>query len=161
MPIIWAGIAETSAAAEAMKTLSRSFTLVELLVVCGIISILAAISTSNLLEAQTRAKVSRVKADMRTMVTAVESYAVDHSKYPIRHHRWEWGDRALQYGASAMVHHAPGTEKIYDPDWEERFAAVGLHVVTTPVAYLTALPCDVFNLPAKYAGALRGSFHYG
>jgi prepilin-type N-terminal cleavage/methylation domain-containing protein len=58
------------------------FTLIELLIVVAIIAILAAIAVPNFLEAQVRAKVSRVKADMRSMATAIESYNVDNNKYP-------------------------------------------------------------------------------
>ena len=60
----------------------RAFTLIELLIVVAIIAILAAIAVPNFLEAQVRAKVSRVKADLRTIVTALESYAVDYNRYP-------------------------------------------------------------------------------
>lgn len=62
--------------------MKRAFTLIELLIVVAIIAILAAIAVPNFLEAQTRAKVSRVRADVRTIVTALESYAVDWNKYP-------------------------------------------------------------------------------
>jgi prepilin-type N-terminal cleavage/methylation domain-containing protein len=58
------------------------FTLIELLIVVAIIAILAAIAVPNFLEAQTRAKVSRVMADLRTIATCLESYAVDHNHYP-------------------------------------------------------------------------------
>src|SRR5690349_11907880 len=61
---------------------TKAFTLIELLIVVAIIAILAAIAVPNFLEAQTRSKVSRAKADMRTMVTGLESYAVDNNKYP-------------------------------------------------------------------------------
>ena len=87
----------------------QGFTLIELLIVVAIIAILAAIAVPNFLEAQTRAKVSRGKADMRTIATALETYAVDYNKYPIG-------------------------------GWSEN----GLIVLTTPVAYLTALYEDVF-----------------
>jgi prepilin-type N-terminal cleavage/methylation domain-containing protein len=60
----------------------NAFTLIELLIVVAIIAILAAIAVPNFLEAQTRSKVSRVKADMRTLATALESYAVDTNHYP-------------------------------------------------------------------------------
>ncbi len=59
------------------------FTLIELLVAVAIISILAAIAVPNFLAAQTRSKVSRAKADMAFIRTALESYAVDEGSYPL------------------------------------------------------------------------------
>ncbi len=61
----------------------RAFTLIELLIVVAIIAILAAIAVPNFLEAQTRSKVSRAKADLRTIRTALEAYAVDANSYPL------------------------------------------------------------------------------
>lgn len=60
----------------------RAFTLIELLIVVAIIAILAAIAVPNFLEAQTRAKISRVNAELRTFATAIETYRLDYSKYP-------------------------------------------------------------------------------
>ena len=60
----------------------QAFTLIELLIVVAIIAILAAIAVPNFLEAQTRAKVSRVKGDFSCLATALESYCVDNSRYP-------------------------------------------------------------------------------
>jgi general secretion pathway protein G len=37
----------------------------------------------NFLQAQTRAKVARVKAEMRTVATAAEAYLVDYNRYPM------------------------------------------------------------------------------
>jgi len=56
------------------------FTLIELLIVVAIIAILAAIAVPNFLEAQTRAKVARVKNDFRTLATAIEAYSVDWNR---------------------------------------------------------------------------------
>ena len=61
---------------------SKAFTLIELLIVVAIIAILAAIAVPNFLEAQTRSKVSRAKADMRSVATSIESYRVDNNQYP-------------------------------------------------------------------------------
>jgi len=56
--------------------------LIELLVVVGIIAILAAIAVPHLLEAQTRAKVSAAKNNLRIVAGALEAYHVDFSAYP-------------------------------------------------------------------------------
>ncbi len=63
--------------------LQRAFTLIELLIVVAIIAILAAIAVPNFLEAQVRAKAARAKADLRTIATGLESYAVDNNRYPL------------------------------------------------------------------------------
>ncbi|MCX7016786.1 MAG: type II secretion system protein [Candidatus Sumerlaeota bacterium] len=63
---------------------NRAFTLIELLIVVGIIAILAAIAVPNFLEAQTRAKVSRVASDFHALHTALECYCVDNNTYPQR-----------------------------------------------------------------------------
>jgi prepilin-type N-terminal cleavage/methylation domain-containing protein len=65
----------------------RAFTLIELLIVVAIIAILAMIAVPNFLEAQTRSKIARGKADMRTIQTAVEAYYVDNNVYPSPSHR--------------------------------------------------------------------------
>ncbi len=60
----------------------RAFTLIELLIYVAIIAILALVALPNFLEAQTRSKISRVRADHRTMATALEAYFVDINTYP-------------------------------------------------------------------------------
>src|SRR6058998_374980 len=61
---------------------NKGFTLIELLIVVAIIGIIAAIATPNLLNAIDRGKQKRTMADMRSVGTAIESYAVDNNFYP-------------------------------------------------------------------------------
>jgi len=66
-----------------LKRDSKGFTLIELLIVVAIIGIIAAIAIPNLLNAIDRGKQKRTMADVRSVGTAVESYAVDNNVYPI------------------------------------------------------------------------------
>lgn len=61
------------------------FTLIELLIVIAIILILIAIAMPNFMEAQIRAKVVRVKADLRTVDVAMNMYLQDFKSYPPDH----------------------------------------------------------------------------
>jgi len=71
-----------------MQINRRGFTLVELLVVMGIILILVALAIPAVNSARNRAKDTEVKAGCNTIQSALERYAVDHGgHYPGAH--WE------------------------------------------------------------------------
>jgi len=60
---------------------THAFTLIELLIVVAIIGILAAIAVPNFLNAQTRAKIARSKADLKALSLAEEMYFIDNNIY--------------------------------------------------------------------------------
>ena len=66
-----------------MKQDAKGFTLIELLIVVAIIGIIAAIAIPNLLNAIDRGKQKRTMADLRSMGTAIEQYAIDSNFYPV------------------------------------------------------------------------------
>lgn len=111
------------------------FSLIELLIVVMIITILASIAVPNFLEAQTRSKVTRVKADMRTLILAVESYQMDHEAYPVRRNTL-----------------AIGSGQIQVPEVVERVRQMS--VLTSPIAYLTSLPPDIFETQLQWPNNL-------
>ena len=104
----------------------RGFTLIELLIVVAIIAVLAAIAVPNFLEAQNRSKVSRAAADLATVTTALESYAVDWNRYP----------PARSFCAGGME-----SEDDYYMCPPE---------ITSPVSYISQRPEDVFNPGHQY-----------
>jgi type II secretion system protein G len=63
-------------------TKRRGFTLIELLIVVAIIGLIAGIAIVNMINAIQRGKQKRSMADMKTLATAVEAYAVDRNYYP-------------------------------------------------------------------------------
>jgi len=114
-----------------MRTSLRAFTLIELLIVVAIIAILAAIAVPNFLEAQTRSKVSRFMADLRTCATGMEAYYVDANRYPPAD--------LYPAGHDASI---TGPNDIYAlPGGAEGYTSRRL---TTPIAYVSSLPSDIF-----------------
>jgi len=126
-----------------MKKL-RGFTLIELLIVVAIIAILAAIAVPNFLEAQVRAKVSRVKSDQRSLATAIESYYVDNNQYPAVAGGTGPGVEEGGLGAvdSQFYSTAPTTTGF--PKTFRRRGTSQLQTLTTPVAYITSYFPDPF-----------------
>jgi len=114
------------------KTHSKAFTLIELLIVVAIIAILALIAVPNFLEAQTRAKVSRTKTDMRSVVTAIEAYRVDNNAYPLP--TYTFSTNGQTDSTFEVDNLAQGVRSMT--------GSVG---ITTPIAYITSIPRDVFS----------------
>ncbi len=101
-----------------------------LLVFCGLpLLVLMVIAVPNFLEAQVRSKVSRTRADLRTMAVAIESYYVDNNAYPA--HTVVASQSSMQ-----MATPAKPSFRLTNND--------RLVSLTTPIAYLTSYFPDVF-----------------
>lgn len=64
-----------------MRSDSRGFTIIELLIVVVIIGILAAIAIPKFANTKERAYLASMKADLRNLVTAEEAYMADFYTY--------------------------------------------------------------------------------
>jgi prepilin-type N-terminal cleavage/methylation domain-containing protein len=107
-----------------------AFTLIELLIVVAIVAILALIAVPSLLTAQARSKVSRVKADLRTLTLAVELYTADYTLPPL--------DYSVARGEPQLPDMQPSTSGILHPGRADATASGGMRAgLTTPVAYIT------------------------
>jgi prepilin-type N-terminal cleavage/methylation domain-containing protein len=58
------------------------FTLVEIMIVVGVITLLAALALPGILRARKRAQASRVKDDLRLIEAAVDQYAIETQREP-------------------------------------------------------------------------------
>lgn len=65
------------------KTHNKGFTLIELMVVIGVMGALIAIVAGNFVSAQVKARDARRKNDLAQVGKAVELYYNDHGRYPL------------------------------------------------------------------------------
>lgn len=115
----------------------RAFTLIELLIVVAIIGILAAIAVPNFLNAQVKAKLARVKSDIRNIAQAQEMYYLDNNTYPPE------SEDDIFYGRRPLT-------------------SAGLFMLTHPISYLSAIPTDPFQGPsAEQNGGIRAAYEVG
>lgn len=127
-----------------MIKFKKGFTLIELLIVVAIIAIIASIALYNFQGAQIRAKVSRAKAELKTVAGALESYHVDNSAYP--------------------PYHYVTTTEFYLGGWANAVGEVlpfdGANPLTTPIAYITSMPNDLFNVQRDPSHPERQNYGY-
>jgi len=102
----------------------NGFTLIELLIVIAIILILIAIALPNFLEAQIRARVVNSQGELRSLETAIISYSLDHKRH--------MADGTELAEAGYPINSSEGDRFVYSQ-------------LTTPSAYVKAIPLDEFN----------------
>lgn len=110
-------------------------------------SLLLTFAVSRAYKGSSRAKVSRVNADMRSFALAVEAYYINHDSYPA----WAIGVGSANSfaGPSAGVYHIP-TFRIWKNDTEKNT----FYTLTTPIAYVG------MYFPDPFAGTQMATFGY-
>jgi len=121
------------------------FTLIELLIVIAIILILIAIALPNFLEAQTRAKVTRAAAQLRTIEIAGRTHLSDwgflyvdfNASYPLRLKTRMKDNPAICPAIGGAVN--PSGGGLLFVRSQKDYYAQGIHCpLTTPIEYLNA-----------------------
>ncbi|MBI1292112.1 prepilin-type N-terminal cleavage/methylation domain-containing protein [bacterium] len=97
----------------------KGLTIIELMIVVGIILILAGVASENYIAASFRAKIARVQSDHRTLRVGIEAYSADYNRPPRMAHQ--------RYGDSE-----------FDSIGGVQVSGVMSKALSTPVAYVTS-----------------------
>ncbi|MBN1516926.1 hypothetical protein JXA32_10205 [Candidatus Sumerlaeota bacterium] len=112
---------------------SRGLSVIEMLIIISMVMILTTIACQQNQSRGVRSWVSRVKADQRSLATAIEAYFVDHNAYP-----------AMASGANGENELFKSGTGAYQMCTFRSSNGSGLCTLTTPISYIPAYPPDPF-----------------
>ena len=95
--------------------MKKGFTLIELLIVISIIGILAVALLPNVLNAPVRGRDAARKADVATIVKAVETYNVDKGAYPATFCTGTAATSSVAQPTAALLNYFSGQKAPVDP----------------------------------------------
>jgi type II secretory pathway pseudopilin PulG len=107
----------------------------QIIVVLAYLITSISVSLPGFLEAQIRAKVSRIRADMRALSSAIEKYREANGSYPA----WAIGSEGVNAGGAETV---PELARL--PSFRAIAAGASLATLTTPTPYIRELPNDPY-----------------
>lgn len=138
------------------------FTLIELLVVILVLSILVILSSGSLSNLIARAKVARVRGDLKALGDVLGVYYLDWGRYPYQGAvtpRWKPVKVVIPVGLNGVVasnDYGPGG-KMGSP--QGRYSKFVPWVITTPIEYIGELPRDIFY-SGDAGGLVECSYYY-
>lgn len=135
----------------------QAFTLIELLVVVAVLAIIAAVAVPNLLEAQTRAKVSVARSNERVVAGGLAAYRVDHNAYPAG--RVIPGDPIGVFSDSALTPLTTPTAYLSPGSFSDPFGRIRSYVSLNPAMSVAQSPFDP-PVPSVNHGEALLYFHY-
>ena len=124
----------------------RGLSLIELLILVGIVAVLAVVIAPNFLQGSYRALVSRIRTDLKSITVAIESYNVAYNQYPMSLANYKKPGATVNSNLPVQ----PGHSSSHVNRWT--FATVDARssethrfmTLTTPVAFMASLPLDPF-----------------
>ena len=116
-----------------MRKTQHGFTLIEIMVVVVILAVLGALVVPNIIDKVDQARVTRAKADIRAIETALDLYRLDNFKYP-----------TTEQGLQALV------KQPADPTLTNYRTG----------GYLPSLPKDPWNRTYQYVSPATGGGDY-
>jgi len=86
----------------------NAFTLVEIMVVVGVIALLAAIAVPNFLRARKRSQATRMLEDLRVIDAAIDQYAIENNK--VTGASVGWNDIQLYLKTGSQLYNSGGQD---------------------------------------------------
>ena len=132
----------------AKKSVSRGFTLIELMIVVAIIGILASIAVPNFIRFTARARQSEAKSNLKGFYTAAKGYYAEQSTYACGNcdFQVEQGNRYSYYWTAAL--NVPRTSNVADvctgPNGATQAATSFISTATANIDSDTT--CDVWTI---------------
>lgn len=118
-----------------IKINNKGFSLIELMVVVGIIGILAAVAVPNLLKFQAKAKQSNAKTELSAIYGVQKAFAVEWSIYTTNLKLLGFAPDGVPTASGCVSNGAPterDTASGTSSDWPLRYYAVGFKDTSTP-----------------------------
>ncbi|MEN6624896.1 MAG: hypothetical protein ABFD69_01570 [Candidatus Sumerlaeia bacterium] len=106
---------------------------IDVVILSAMIGLIAMAAVPSFLESRTYSNVARARRDIRSLAVAMEAYRADNTSYP------SWTPQNYDINNRGTIVNWVYTVPSYDAPF--------MSLLTTPVAYIGAVPTDVFKLP--------------